>query len=246
MTELFHKQTTLKQCLNNLCCNHLGFKKRKYSYYKALKDGVFSTLNFGIAHYGIANHSFINIMVGIIYEDVEMLSYKLTGYNRLAIMQPQIGIQIGYLMPEKKFKEWEYIEGIDNTAICNDILFNIQNYAFPFQAKYLDPLTFFNSIDDINLTSYYIRDRYLPILYYLRGDKSTGLQVIEKAIERQLHPNNPEIPNIEDASVELFFCPGYGKVDSTYLTFAENYKNLPEPSPNHPLTHRSTPTASGT
>jgi hypothetical protein len=80
------------------------------------------------------------------------------------------------------------------------------------------------------------RDRYLPILYYLRGDKQSGLKVIDEAIERQLHPKQPEIPHIEGASVELYVGPSFGRVDPAYLTFVENYRNLPEPNQNNSLT----------
>ena len=231
---MLDRSSSLSQNLDFIC-KQLGFKKRKYNYYKPLKEGVFSTLGFGIAHYGITGHSFINVMVGVIYEDAELLSFKLTGYNRMTIMQPQIGIQLGYLMPEKKFKEWEHIKDADNTAVMDDLLLNIQNHAIPYQAKFVDSSVFFNTIDDIRYTPYIIRDRYLPILYYLKGDKQSGLKIIDEAIERQLHPKQPEVPHIEGATVELFVGPSYGKVDPAYLTFVENYRNLPEPNHNNSL-----------
>lgn len=225
---------SLTQSIHNMC-KQLEFKKRKHNFYKPLKDGVFATLGFGIAHFGITGNSYINVIVGIIYENAELLSYKLTGYNRMTVMQPQIGIQLGYLMPEKKIKEWVYIQGADNAAMFDNLLFNIQEYAIPYQIKYLDPDIFFNAINDIQCTAFYIRDRYLPILYYLRGDKQSGLKVIDEAIDRQLHPKQPEIPHIEGATVELYVGPSYGRVDPVYLTFVENYRNLPEPNQNNSL-----------
>lgn len=219
--------TSLNGCLQFIC-KELGFKKRKSNFYKPLKEGVFSTIGFGISHYGIAGHSFINVMVGVIYEEVELLSYQLTGYNRLAFMQPQIGTQIGYLMPENKPKIWEFVNNTDNTMTIEDLLYNLKNYAIPYQKKYQEPSVFFDSIDDVNIAGYLIRDRYLPILYYLRGDKQSGLKVIEEAIERQLHPNMPIVPSIRGAEVELYVGPAYGRVDPSYLTFAENYRNLPD------------------
>ena len=154
----------------------------------------------------------------------------------MTIMQPQIGIQLGYLMPEKKYKEWEHIKDANNTAVMDDLLLNIQNYAIPYQAKFIDYSMFFNTINDINYTPYLIRDRYLPILYYLKGDKLSGIRVIDEAIERQLHPTKPEVPHLEGASVKVFAGPSCGRVDPTYLTFAERFKNLPEPTQYNLLT----------
>ena len=62
----------------------------------------------------------------------------------------------------------------------------------------------------------------------MKGDKQSGLAVIEKALERQIQPEKTEIPNVSGATVELYVGPDYGKADPTYLTFAENYKKLPE------------------
>ncbi len=214
----------------HIMCKQLGFSKKKYNYYKPLTNGIFSTLGFGIAHYSTPGHTFINVIVGVLHEDVELLSFKLTGYNRLTTMQPQIGIQLGYLMPEKKYREWEYQENTDNTIMFDDLLSNIQNYAIPYQTSYKDPSVLFNAIEDINISTYFIRDRYLPILYYLRGDKQSGLRVINEAFERQLHPKQPEIPNINGAKIEIFVGPGHGIVDPSYVTFAKNYRDLPEPN----------------
>jgi hypothetical protein len=52
------------------------------------------------------------------------------------------------------------------------------------------------------------RDRRLPILYYLKGEKEKGLKFIEEAIERQQQPGGEE------------------QFDSNYLDFAERYKSL--------------------
>ena len=52
------------------------------------------------------------------------------------------------------------------------------------------------------------RDRRLPILYYLKGEKEKGLKFIEETIKKQ------------QQSI------GMGQLDSDYMEFAERYKDL--------------------
>lgn len=210
-------------------CNTLGFKKKKYNYFKPISDNVFATLGFGLAKHTDKGHIYVNVIIGVSHKDVEELLTKLTGYNSLAIMQPTIGSQIGYLMPGNSFKEWDFAENADYSYLYEDILKNIQTYGFAYQEKMKD---FDNLLDAFERRTPGIlnqaRDRCLPILYYLKGDKQKGLQAIEDAKERQKKPfDQSSMPTFSGAKeVITIVGSGIGKVDPAYLKFAENYRLL--------------------
>ncbi|KAF0203984.1 MAG: hypothetical protein FD170_673 [Bacteroidetes bacterium] len=211
-------------------CKTIGFKRKKFNYFKAMNENVFATLGFGLSSHAALGHVYVNITVGVIHRNVEDIRTRLIGYNSLEIMQPTIGIQLGYLMPEKSFKEWDFTEN-NRTPLFEDMLNSIQAYGFAYHEKMSDLNILFEAIENrehgvLNQA----RDMYLPILHFIRGDKQKGLTAIEEAIERQT--NNNRIKEIERLkknveSVELVVIgSGYGKVDPIYIEFAERYKAL--------------------
>ena len=207
----------------------VGFKKKKYNFYKPINELVYATLGFGMATHKDKGHIYVNVTIGVSHKDVEELRAKATGYNSLDIMQPTIGIQIGYLMQDNSFKEWDFVENADNSSLYEDILKNIQTYGFAYQEKMKD---FDNLLEAFEKRVPGVlnqgRDRYLPILYYLKGDKQRGLKAIEEAIERQKKPlDESNIPKFSGAKEEITIIgSSIGKVDPEYLKFAENYKLL--------------------
>jgi len=228
----------MAQTFNNLVekglvnmCGKIGFKKRKYNFYKPMNELVYATLGFPLAKHVAKGHIYVNVVVGVLHKNVENLYYKLTGYNRLDIMQPTIGNTIDDLIPENSYKEWDFIEGEDNSHLYDDILSCIQTYGFPYQEKMKD---FDNLLEAFEKRApgilNWARDRYLPILYYLKGDKQKGLKFIEEAIERQKQPiSETELERLKKLAGpggQVIIGSGIGKVDPEYLKFAENYKAL--------------------
>jgi hypothetical protein len=206
----------------------LEFKKKKNHFYKPLNDNAIATLGFGIATHNLDGKILLNITVGVLNKDIEQIAFGLTGYNRAEDMQPTVSIQIGYLMPENGFREWHFIEGLNHSAVFSDIQKSVEIYAFPY----------FKMMADINnIEDYYLkqsrgkRDQYLPIIYYLKGKKEKGLQIINEVINRDSQPISEERKNQLLKSVgsegNIVIGSGYnGKVDPLYLKFSENYRKL--------------------
>lgn len=233
----------------------IGFKKKKYNYYKPINEQVYATLGFSMGTHTNKGHIYVNVTIGVSHKNVEELRAKITGYNSLDIMQPTIGIQIGYLMPVNSFKEWDFVEKEDNSSLYEDILKNIQTYGFVYQDKMKNIDNLFEAFDKNSLgVLTHARDRYLPILYYLKGNKPEGLRVIEESLERQLKfvtdeeikkTNSGEsivirastdkvdsngfenmLKKIPSGGSIVIVGSGIGKVDPEYLKFVENYKEL--------------------
>lgn len=226
MSQLFKKEVE-----NGLAAisKEIGFKKKKFNFYKSINEMVYATLGFGMVTHTDEGHIYVNVTIGVSHKDVEELLAKTTGYNSLDIMQPTIGIQIGYLMPGNSFKEWNFAENADNSSLYEDILKSIQTYGFAYQEKMKDFDNLLEAFEKrVPGVLNQAKDRYLPILYYLKGDKQRGLKAIEEAIERQKKPlDESNIPKFSGAKEEISIIgSGIGKVDPEYLKFAENYKAL--------------------
>lgn len=219
--------------------NAIEFKKNKMIYTRELKEEVVATLVHISRYYNNrktnVGYFYLSLDIGVSFMAVNKLYQNLIGSKTL-FYDSIVHKNLGYLMPIKQYKEWEFVEGENMTPVFDDMFECIHNYAYPYYNHMSDLNIVFDTMKSGEGIVHIARDRYLPILYYLRGDKQSGLKVIDEAIERQLHPKQPEIPHIEGASVELYVGPSYGRVDPAYLTFVENYRNLPEPNQNNSLT----------
>lgn len=209
-------------------CNRIGFKKKQYYFIKSIDNNVIATCGFGMATHVAKDHIYVNVIIGVSHLDVEEL-YAILAEIDKPLLQTTIGIQIGYLMPESCFKEWDFVENADNSSLYEDILKNIQTYGFAYQEKMKNFNNLLEAFEKrVPGVLNQARDRYLPILYYLKGDKQRGLKAIEEAIERQKKPlDESNIPKFSGAKEErTIIGSGIGKVDPEYLKFAENYKAL--------------------
>lgn len=188
-------------------CKEIGFKKKQYLYIKPFTENVIAVLHFGIYTHQMSGHVFVDAKVGVTYKDVEEIFCKLCGIDN-PVFDFTILRQIGYVMPENSYKEWDLVEGSDNTGVFEDLFRNIKTCGFDYYEKMKNFNNLFQTFEIRGSVVDVSRDRRLPILYYLKGEKEKGLKFIEKTIERQQQPGDEE------------------QFDSNYLDFAERYKAL--------------------
>ena len=188
-------------------CKEIGFKKKQYLFFiKPYTENVIAVLGFGIYTHQMPGHVFVGPFVAVTYKDVEELFCKLCGIDN-PVFDFTFLKQIGYVMPEDSFKEWDMVEGSDNTGVFEDLFKHIKTYGFEYFEKMKDFNNLFQTFEIRGSVVDVSRDRRLPILYYLKGEKEKGLKFIEDALERQQH-----------GGVEEF--------DLDYPDFAERYKAL--------------------
>ena len=190
----------------------LGFKKKKHFYYKLIKPNIYATIgvsSFSALHVKCRAYS---IQIGILYEDVEKIAYELTGINELALMRPTMGIDIGYLMPENRFKNWEFSYEFSNEKEFSEMFKAIETYGNAYWEKYSDFDNFFHAFyiregGILNDT----RERYLPILYYMRGEKDKGVEFINETIRRRsIRPTDEELLAGRDPQSTIILRAGEG------------------------------------
>jgi hypothetical protein len=135
------------------------------------------------------------------------------------------------LTPGNSFKEWIFEENVDNSHVFADMLSYIKMYGF----EYFEQMASLNNaleafIKGNHTNSREVRDRNVPILYYLIGDKRKGLEFIEAALERQKTPLSEaqmaRLIKLAGPGGQVFIGGGIGKVDPEYLKFIERYNEL--------------------
>lgn len=214
----------LKKEIENIIktnCYELSFKKKKYIYYQDLNDNTIGTLAFGIARYGVPHSLFVNVNIGFIYKDINKILIELlgTGYDLLKKGIAMGGISLGYLMPEDKFKEWQFIENTDHSNNINEMFEAIKEYALPCHCRFANIDNFEEALTYRKLVST-ITEYIMPIIYYLQGNPQMGIDYINSYIakyqQKEIDSWNPEIINSISSK----------NIDSFYLEFIERYKEL--------------------
>ena len=165
----------------------MGFKKKGYNFFLKINDNVYAAIGFTTASHQIKGRTLLNPIIGISHDDVNAVYDNLCGIRH--VLAPTIWIPIGYLMPEKKYKEWELVNDTDNTETLSDMLLTIRQYGMEYWHKMTDFNTLFDAV--IARPIGLLKDRQnrlLPILYYMRGEKEKGQQVIDAAIKEMQRP----------------------------------------------------------
>jgi len=239
-------QKELDQRLKNL-----GFKKKQFIYYKQWDENTYLTIGFGIASFVLPGHRFVSPTIGICYVDVSRLYEQLSGREILKNIYPTVSEGLGYIMPVKTYKEWDFVENQDNTATYDDMFNAITTYGF----AYITEKDRHNRIVDFFKNREKAPCQVLSISYFLNGEKEKGLQIFNDFIERMSkRPTDEEIrrgtpaekmiiirydsgytqeqiqemeKNLPSGGSLVFVGAGYdGEIDPEYLTFAEKYRLL--------------------
>ena len=214
----------LKKEIENIIktnCYDLSFKKKKYIYYQDLNENTIGTLAFGISRYGIPHSLFVNVNVGLIYKDINKILVDLLG-NDYDFFKDGIAMgltSLGYLMPDKSYKEWQFIESTNHSDNINEMFESIKKYALPLFDRFLNIDNFEEALIFNKLHSTISR-LLLPIIYYLQGNPQMGIDYINSYIakrqQKEIDSWNPELINSVSSK----------NIDSFYLEFIERYKEL--------------------
>jgi hypothetical protein len=201
----------------------LSFKKQAYLYYKPWDDNAVLTVSFGIASFRRSGHRYVSPNIGIYYKDLGEI-YNTLNEQKTKDISYVVGEGLGYLMPEKTFKEWDFVENQDNTDVYEDMFRAITTFGY----QYIDEKNQYDRIMDFFKTREKAAGKYqiLSILYYLHGEKSKGETVIEeeliKEIERVKEYEFPTQPSNPMSNVVF----GKEVTDAERAKFEKKYMTL--------------------
>ncbi|GAB1359546.1 hypothetical protein MASR1M31_13310 [Porphyromonadaceae bacterium] len=205
-------------------CKSHGYKKRGYGYFKVIENKVTFSIMIGIHSY---NKKYYNVdaMLGLVFSDIDDVFLKLVGYRA----QGHWGSPLYNLLPNPTYKMWKFYPSEDNEKEYEDFFFSIEEHGFPYIYYLSDEDRYFKRL--VNRERWFLinRDRFLPILYYLRGEKEKGMEVIQEEIQRQLdeRPTRNHILNKEEEGKTIVLYAGIDP-DVSEKKVRQLLKTLPE------------------
>lgn len=219
MKELEKKiKTILKEVFSQY-----GFKKKANMIFQRDFEDAIQGLIFGHSTHGEAHVRYLTFTAMLSYPSIDEIMTQLD--DNLG----RIGINIGYLMPEKDFKEWRFASNDSDEYIrqtLDSIVLAVSQYALTFLDKYstINELTY--GLESGNLRSLWEdRERYLPIIYYMSGNKKQASLYIDNAIKRRINSFPiEEYKLMQEIHGESAIQIPPNKALDSYMPFAENFK----------------------
>ena len=134
------------------------------------------------------------------------------------VLKVNVSNGLGYLMPQKDYKEWEFVVGEDYTQQATLIVDTIIQYAFPYFDKFSDEATLIETIENDSCILKPMKSYLLPILYYLQKNPIEALSCMNEyvkfykqnfstyldIISKEYSLSTSEINNIKDRDLEIY------------------------------------------
>jgi hypothetical protein len=175
------KEETLAACRSALA--RLGFVKRKGALLQEREGQASGWIGLNLATHELPRLLKVNPVVGVRFAHLEKILLSLSD-DMSKSPAPVISRPLGYLMPEKSFKSWEFLEGGDIERVAESIADAVHEYGEPFIAAYSDWDVFSRSVGDAGILMEHERAKVLPIVYVINGDAEEGQRIIDAELER--------------------------------------------------------------
>ncbi|MCK9155478.1 MAG: hypothetical protein M0P12_05130 [Paludibacteraceae bacterium] len=203
--------------------NGMGFKKKGFCFYKRITDQVSLTISYMVASRQEVGHVYVSPDIGILRHDIGRIYEKYKGYPITAT----VCTSLGYIMPCKKWYEFDFVENDDNVGVLEEIKNNIITHGYVF-CKNLETLDEIENYYSLNTGSFEIY--YLPIIYYLQGNKEKGIEYIEAQIAKNKQKGEKTKVTYSEVNTEEYHEETYHvhQYDNEYERFYEFFRQLPE------------------
>ena len=132
---------------------------------------------------------------------------------------------IGYIMPQKDYKEWMFAVGEDFTNRATDLVNTLILYGLPYLEKLSNKATM---IDAIINDPYICRDTksfLIPVMSYIQGDREFALNYLEHYKELYKASFEKENNN-DDCFWDIPSIPIEDKDSINYGIYVENLKKI--------------------
>ena len=155
-------------------CRGIGFVKKSNWYIRnSCNVGYKDLLSFSFYNY--KSSLALSCFSGICNSQVDELYKTMTG-NRTNAPIPLICINLGYIEPYGRFKDWLVQENNNYKIIEENIFREIQEYTTPFYKEYSDVERLLLSFEKMELNIDKEQQFFmLPLLYLITGQKQRGI-----------------------------------------------------------------------
>lgn len=175
----------LKRKIRNLLDERLSVfffqRKQGWNFIRVVGDNVIQIIGATFSSHHESSVIYINPVIGVIYKDMNQIEVQLGMPDLLRGYTPMAGISLGYLCPEKNFKEWRFALGDTDEFIkknVHELAETIMKFGFPYLQNLSDTDYFIRQMSDIE-------SRYhLPVFYYLHGKKEQALEYIDETVKK--------------------------------------------------------------
>ncbi|MEU3301231.1 hypothetical protein ABZ729_15595 [Streptomyces sp. NPDC006678] len=175
------KEETLAACQSALA--QLGFAKRKGALLQERGGQASGWIGLNLATHGLPRLLKVNPVVGVRFAHLEEILLTLSD-DMPKRPAPVISKPLGYLMAEKSFRSWEFLEGGDSERVAEALAGAVREYGEPYIASYSDWDTFSRNVGDAGILMEHERAKILPIVHVINGDREEGRRIIETELER--------------------------------------------------------------
>lgn len=198
-----------------------GFKKKsKYEFVCKVNDFTEQRIRFNIRGYNhVCN---LGPALSVRFPKAAALLEKLA-----VCYIASVGLNVGYLMSEENYKEWEFALNQDIVTVVDSMAEAIIQYGIPYLNELSDEV---NLIEVFDKPLYHIgfktKSYLVPVIYFYRGEKKLALQSLEQFIE-EYHVSF--IRYCERLKVEQHLSDTRDVVDKdllNYMVFVENFKRF--------------------
>lgn len=168
-----------------------GFSKKMWPWFcrKGQVEGFQDLLGFSLSTYHSGRS--VGVHVAVYHPMIEQL-YKSIAHVRLSYPLWLLCLNIGYLTPEYRYKNYFFADGTGISAICESIFSDVFQYSNSFYTEYEDIGRLINVYENRRFLGYGDREiksitfdqqfTILPLLYHLGGNHKKGVELMEGMI----------------------------------------------------------------
>lgn len=161
----------------------LGFIKRSGSLLQDRDGGASGWIGLNVATHGLPDSVKVNPVVGVYYAHFGQIASALRDDIPRKPM-PIISKPLGYLMPEKSFRVWEFRQGGDSEKTAASLSDAVRTYGEPFVEKYADWDNFSREIESAGLLMEHEKAKSLPLILAINDDLERARSMVESELVR--------------------------------------------------------------
>lgn len=127
----------------------------------------------------------INPVMGLRDDVLEKFVTELTGHRAIVTLT----ISLGYLMPERRYIEWEF--RTPDLAIANGLLDSIRRFGCPAMESLSSPEAVIEALRNRQMIDNQSRAYRLPAAYFVQGEKESAIQEVRSELAAIRERNDP-------------------------------------------------------
>jgi hypothetical protein len=175
------KSETLAACQAALA--QLGFVKRGGALLQERGSGASGWIGLNLATQGLPRSLKVNPVIGVQFSHLDDIQRRLRDDVPNKPM-PIISRPLGYLMPEKSFRSWEFLEDGDGEQVASSLADAVRKYGEPYIATYCNWAVFSRDVDNEGFLMEHERAKVLPVVYLINGKREEARRIIEIELGR--------------------------------------------------------------